>query len=422
MRRGRMLMTAVAAGCVLVLAPTAAHAQQVDPAVDDLRGNDVTFEEDALSFEALDQLDAVTLRLQDDGGYVKVVVLAEPVTDFDTARDFADEVQAGIGGDGRVIVYTPNEVAVSSNVDSDDEIDAAERAAADTINAGRSLDAATVEAAAELGAEPGGSGGESSGIPWAFLLLVIAVPVVLLLVLWWVGRRSRARATAMSAEEVGAAESTVRGTVDTVANDLLDLADRVDLPDAPPEAREAFSRGAELFAATQDELEQADTREELEAVYPRVVEAGWHLDTARAALEGQPAPRRPEPAELFPPHVVPAPAPASLPAGEPVPTAPSAAPEPHYRQSGTSPWVTAAAMAAMAMLARRGMSTPSTRPSMDDGGVGNWSSGLPSFPSSERSRGGGGGGFGGFGGGSRSRGGGKVSPSSKTRARGMGRR
>jgi hypothetical protein len=79
-------------------------------------------------------------------------------------------------------------------------------------------------------------------------------------------------------------------------------------------------------------------------------------------------------------------------------------------------------MAAMAMLAQRGMSTPTnTRPPMDDGGFGSWTSGLPSFPSSGggRSRGGV---FGGFGGGSQRGGGGMVAPSSRGRGRGMGRR
>ncbi|MGH9260510.1 MAG: hypothetical protein ACRD08_11540, partial [Acidimicrobiales bacterium] len=76
----------------------------VDPAVDDLRGNDVTFEEEALTFDELDQLDAVTHRLQDDGGYLKVIVLKDPVTDYDTARDYADDVRDELGGDGRIVV------------------------------------------------------------------------------------------------------------------------------------------------------------------------------------------------------------------------------------------------------------------------------------------------------------------------------
>jgi hypothetical protein len=405
MRRRRVAAVALAVWCLA--APSAAYAQNVDPAVDDLRDHDVTYEDGALTAEELDQLDALTKRLQEDGGYFKVVALGQPVTDFDSARAFADEVRDGIGGDGRVFVYARNEVAVSSNVDDDDEIDAAERAAADALNQGQSLEVAVAEAADELGVEPGGWGGEVSGIPWGFLLLVIGIPAALLLFMWWAGRRRRAQARELSAEEIGVAESTVRGTVDKVANDLLELADRVESPDAPAAAREAFREGAQLFTETQGELEEADTRVELEAVYPGVVRAGWKLDTARALLDGQPAPAEPEPAALFPPEVVVVPAGAGAggdgaEAGAGVPSVP----EPHYRQSGSSPWITAAAMAAMAMLAQRGMATPSTRPSMDDGSFGSWTSGLPSYPSF--GRGGGGGGM--------------VSPSSRTRGRGMGRR
>jgi hypothetical protein len=241
MRRRRVAAVALAVWCLAE--PSAAHAQNVDPAVDDLRDHDVTYEDGALTPEELDQLDALTKRLQEDGGYFKVVVLGQPVTDFDSARAFADEVRDGIGGDGRVFVYARNEVAVSSNVDDEEEIDPAERAAADALNEGQSLEVAVAKAADELGVEPGGRGGEVSGIPWGFLLLVIGIPAALLLFMWWAGRRQRARARELSAEEIGVAETTVRGTVDKVANDLLELADRVESPDARPPPARPSARG-----------------------------------------------------------------------------------------------------------------------------------------------------------------------------------
>jgi hypothetical protein len=403
MHSRRALAVAVTVWCVSA-APVA--AQNVAPAVDDLREFNVTYEDGALTAEQLDHLDELTRRLQQDGGYFKVVALGEPVSDFSGARQFADEVREGLGGDGRVFVYSQNEVAVSSNVDDSGEVDAAEQAAASALNDGRSLDTAVAAAAEELGVEPGGQGGEVSGIPWVFIFLVLVIPLGLLLLMWWVSRRQRARYQELSEEEIGTAETTVRTSVDKVANDLLELADRVDQPGAPEEAGDRFSAGAELFTATQAELDEADTRAELEAVYPRVVEAGWHLDTARALLEGKPAPARPEPEPLFPPEVIAVPA--GVGAGgdgaEADADVPSV-PEPNYRGSGSSPWITAAAMAALTMLAQRGMATPSTRPSMDDGSFGSWTTGLPSFPS-----------FGSSGGG------GMVVPGGRTRGRGMGRR
>jgi hypothetical protein len=242
-----------------------------------------------------------------------------------------------------------------------------------SIRAARSLRPPGAAAEA-LGADAGGVTADprgGGGVPWLLLLLIIGIPLVLLWVLWRSVRKQRERATASSAEEIGAAETKVRSAVDKVANDLLELADRTDLPDVPAEARSAFSQGAQLFTETQELLEEADTRPELEAAYREVVKAGWHMDTTRALLAGQPAPPEPEPEPLFPEPVVVA-APAGTPAGQ-LPggmEAPRA--EPQYRKPDMSPWITAAAMAAMAMLSRRGMAQPQTRLPMDDDVFGQW--------------------------------------------------
>jgi len=87
-----------------------------------------------------------------------------------------------------------------------------------------------------------------------------------------------------------------------------------------------------------------------------------------------------------------------------------------------SPWLTAAAVAAMTMLSQRGMAQTRTRPPMDDRTFGGWVGG-----GSASSGGGGGLGgllggiFGGGGGGNGSRRGGRVVQPSG-RSRGMGRR
>ena len=399
LRPRRALLIAVAIG--VVLAPAVAGAQEVGSAAEDLRGNDVTYEDGALTQRELDDLDAAAGRLQGTDGYLKVVVLAERVTAFDGADDYAAEVRDELGGRGRVMVISPDEVAVASNVDPGDETRRAEQVAADKLNSGGSLATAVVNAAGALGiaggssTSSGGDDGGGGGFPWGLVLLIV-LPVLLLLgFLWWAARKQRARAAAVSAADLGAGEAKVRDAVDVVANGLLELSDRVDQPDTSEEARHAFRQGAELFTTTQDELEQADTPAELEAVYPKVVEAGWHIATTRALLDGQPAPARPEPEQLFPRPQYPVGVPAGGGTvsgsaggdmGSPAP-APSRTPEPHYRRPDLSPWLTAAAMAAMTMLSNRGMSVPRTRPAMDDDSFGSWVGGLPAGPSANgRSR------------------------------------
>jgi hypothetical protein len=292
-RRLRVALVAITAWAAL--GPAAASAQQVDPAVDDLRDNDVTFEEGALSSSELGELDAVAAQLQSHDGYFKVVVLAQPIEDFDSGRDFAERVRVVLGGQGRVLVWTPNEVALSSNLDTAEETDNAERAAADRINSGGSLASATSAAAEALGADAGGvtaDPGGGGGFPWLLALLVVGTPLVLLWVMWRSARKQRERAEALS----------------------------------------------------QKLLEEADTRPELEAAYCQVVNASWEMDTTRALLAGEPAPPEPEPEPLFPgPVVAAAPVGTSaggLPGGMEAPRA-----EPQYRQPNMSQWIIAAAMA-----------------------------------------------------------------------------
>ena len=111
--------------------------------------------------------------------------------------------------------------------------------------------------------------------------------------LWWSSRRKRAAPTRSSVSQ-GEGEQKVRAEVEAVSNLVIDLADSSEVPGASPEAVSAFRAGATEFAELQDDLEAADTREELEAVYPRLVHARWQLQCSKALLEGQPAP--PEPA------------------------------------------------------------------------------------------------------------------------------
>jgi hypothetical protein len=376
MTRLGMVAAAAATLAAVVLAPTVGHAQSVDAAARDLGTHDVTFEKGAVTDQDLADLDSVTAQLQTDGGVTKVVVLAHPVDTSPSARAFAGEVLDALGGRGRVIVFDPQDVGVATNVPGEaSKVNSAELAAIDAANRSNSFATGVLAAADTLGVKgaagstsgTGGSSGQDLGAPAGSTGSILPVVLLVALVglvgvgfyLWWSSRKRKAAAAASSASEAEG-EQTVRGEVEAASNLVIDLADRTETPGAPAEAVTAFRDGASEFAALQDDLEAADTRQELEAVYPRLVHARWKLECSKALLDGQPAPAEPTPGPLFPPP------PPPPPGAPPVPSAP----EPHYqRHTQHSPWLTDAAITAITVLASRGLararSGPRRQPSDD---------------------------------------------------------
>ena len=379
MTRLGMVAAAAVTLAAVVLAPTVGQAQSVDAAARDLRTHDVTFENGAVTDQDIADLDRVTAQLQADGGYTKVVVLAHPVDTSSSARAFAGKVRDTLGGRGRVIVFDPRDVGIATNVPGEaSKVNSAELAAIDAANRSNSFatgvlgaaDTLGVKGSAASGTGTGSSGsgsGQDLGAPGgstgSILPLVLLVAFVGLVgvgfYVWWSSRQRKAAATASSVSQAEG-EQTVRGEVEVASNLVIDLADRTEVPGAPAEAVTAFRDGASEFAALQDDLEAADTRQELEAVYPRLVHARWKLECSKALLDGQPAPAEPTPGPLFPPP------PPPPPGAAPVPSAP----EPHYqRHTQHSPWLTDAAITAITVLASRGLasarSSPRRQPSDD---------------------------------------------------------
>jgi len=376
MTRLGMVAAAAATLAAVVLAPTVGQAQSVDAAARDLQTNDVTFENGAVTDQDLADLDRVAAQLQSDGGYTKVVVLAHPVDTSSSARAFAGKVLDALGGRGRVIVFDPRDVGIATNVPGEaSKVNSAELAAIDAANRSNSFatgvlgaaDTLGVKGSAGSGSDTGSTGGPDLGAPGGSTGSIL--PVVLLVAfvglvgvgfyLWWSSRKRKAAAAASSVSQAEG-EQTVRGEVEATSNLVIDLADRTEVPGAPAEAVTAFRDGASEFAALQDDLEAADTRQELEAVYPRLVHARWKLESSKALLDGHPVPAEPTPGPLFPPP------PPPPPGAAPVPSAP----EPHYqRHTQHSPWLTDAAITAITVLASRGLasarSSPRRQPSDD---------------------------------------------------------
>jgi hypothetical protein len=369
------LVTVVLVGLVVVglsvAAAFPAAAQSANTAAADLRSNDVTFETNALSQSQLSQLDAAAARVQSANGYFKVVVLADRVTDYDTTAAYAAAVRSAVGGRGRILVYTPDDLAISSNVDTSAQVLAAEQAARGAANRTQSYAQGLLAAQQTLGTPSGSSSGGDTGggstVPAgggsgvAIVIFLVVAAAGVLAVVWWMRRsrrKSEQKATAAKATE---GELKVRERVDHAGTLVLELTDRVDMPDAPPRAKELFQQGATAFAGYQEELDAADTVPELEAVYPKVVQAAWLLDSSKAVLDGQPEPAQPVPEALFP---APPPAPSQAPIGAPAgstmidPELLRPVPQRSYQDMSVSPWLTTAAAAALTVLASRGGSAP----------------------------------------------------------------
>ncbi len=356
------------------LDPPPAFAQSVQAAVDDLRDFDVTFEEGAISDADLQELDEAAARLQNEAGVFKVVVLSKEVSDFSSTDAFAEEVLAGLGEEGRVLVYTPDTAAVATTVDPENEAAQAETAAIRRANesdsfaqgalaAGQLLLGGDLPPAAEGPSEGIDSGGSEGGGLFSLWWLFGLGGLVLLIFLWWSGTfRTKSSYEEVEAEALGRGEAKVREAVNRGANAIIKLDERVNLPDSPRAAQEDYREGSRLFMAIQGDLEEADTRPELEAVYPRVLEAIWYFDSAEARLEGREPPPKPEPESLFPRGAIireeeatatgrPE-SPAQVPKGSEQSTT-RTEDQRHYRDYDESPWLTDAATIAMRMLMSR---------------------------------------------------------------------
>ena len=76
----------------------------------------------------------------------------------------------------------------------------------------------------------------------------------------------------------GKVRDTLGGRGRVIVFDPRDVGIATNVPGAPDGAVTAFRDGASEFATLQDDLEAADTRQELEAVYPRLVRRGRRSD------------------------------------------------------------------------------------------------------------------------------------------------
>ena len=292
MKRHLALLPAVlTALLVATAAPAAAQtppAEAADTAVDQgyYIEAGVGADEDRIS-------DAVR-RVRDAGGEFYVVLLLDDPAGG--ATTYAGSVLTRIGS-GTVLVLSATQFGMESDEFGESEL----RAALDRGNASDSSDAAFTEAvvaALYQGAVPvpidsGTTSTSSGGGSGAGLWIMLGFIGLLVALVWWAIRRQRRQSAASEEKMVAEARKEIKSQLDSMANTILEISDRVSASESKQDNRYLEEAGA-TYGTALEEYEQALDLKALEAMSDRLDEARWQLDAAAALAYGREVPPKPE--------------------------------------------------------------------------------------------------------------------------------
>lgn len=200
---------------------------------------------------------------------------------------------------GTVAVVTPTEIGYVAQDDIYDSTDL--DAAADFANdvggddlryttafvQGLGVDVGAQVTTTVPGSSSTGGGGGGSG----FIVFLVIVGVIGLGV-WWLARRSRKQQSARSVDALTEAKAEIRVQLDAVANDVLDLEDRVRVADND-QADLYYQQASATYSSASDVFEKVTELGQLETVSDALDDAAWQLDAAEAILDGRPVPPKP---------------------------------------------------------------------------------------------------------------------------------
>ncbi|MCG8449379.1 MAG: hypothetical protein MI725_07360, partial [Pirellulales bacterium] len=136
-------------------------------------------------------------------------------------------------------------------------------------------------------------GGDGGGGGLVILLVIVGV---LVLVVFLVVRSSKKRSEKRAADELEAARAEVKSQLDAMANDILELADRVRVAEAEA-AQDHYEAASATYTEASDAYENAQSFEDFEKLFTKLDTATWQLDAAEALVEGKPVPDKPAPRE-----------------------------------------------------------------------------------------------------------------------------
>jgi len=228
---------------------------------------------------------AAVARAGNAGVRLFVVLLADEPSGG--ATTFADAVLDRIGSGTVLVLSDRSEGAASTDFDQD----ALDRA----LDAGYEAGGGDAGYADAFGASLAGVGDDGGGSGAGWVVFLVLVGGLALLVVWavWRGRRSSAAARERAIAE---AHAEIKAQIDAMANQILEIADRVKLSESA-EDNAHLEAATATFAEASDAFEGATDLAALESLSDRLDEARWQLDAAEAIAEGRPAPDRPAPQE-----------------------------------------------------------------------------------------------------------------------------
>ena len=234
----------------------------------------------------------VASSFDDDGPYL--VVLQDEVGDPSL---FAEDVLELLPA-STVLVLTPELIGTASDFYDDDQLDRAIDASLDAfdVDYGDGLQA-FAEGLPAVGTGAVDSAAEDSGgFPTGLVVTAVVVAGGVGFLVW----RNKRQREDESEEQLDEAQAEVEQQVAAVANDILELSDRVTVSD-DDELDEMFRAAGAIFSAVEEALPGAADVAEVERLGEQLDEARWQLDAVEARLDGRVPPPKPvdRPARCF---------------------------------------------------------------------------------------------------------------------------
>jgi hypothetical protein len=209
----------------------------------------------------------------------------------------ADRVLEAITSRDTVVVLTAEEAGAASAVHDDERLDAAFDAAfastgdtylRDFEQVASALAGAPVTTLPGATTAPPTPASDSGGISLLWLIAIGALGYFAYRM--WRNAQDDERAVG---RRFGEAKGEIGTQMAAVANHILELADRPDLP-ANSEATAHFRRASEMYSSAEVRLAEATSTASFEALADDLDDARWELAAAEALLDGRPVPDRPE--------------------------------------------------------------------------------------------------------------------------------